>query len=161
MWLSGQPLCWVAAQSASRAGGPHEDLLAAIGAFTSGLISTHLASWLCVRKERTIIVNGEHGGLTADLLTGRLTYQPNRSRTPPQHGLGSQVTEGEPLRTQHQVFRDAVLGLPHDIVTLYEGAAAVAVAGALLAAAATKTGVIVRQRQPPSLPAQPSDRTAR
>lgn len=147
MWLTGQPLCWVAAQTVSRAGRAHEDMLAAIGALTSGAITSHLVNWLSAIRERTTVVTGEHGSLTADSLTGRTTYHATGSRILRQDDGCTTITRQEPLLAEQQVFRDAILGLSPDIVTLGEGAAAVAVADALLVAAVTGTGVTLRPRR--------------
>jgi predicted dehydrogenase len=46
------------------------------------------------------------------------------------------ITKREPLRTEHEKFRDAVLGREPEIVTLQEGLATLRTAEQLLAAAA-------------------------
>jgi predicted dehydrogenase len=47
------------------------------------------------------------------------------------------IPKPEPLRTEHQAFRDAVLGKQADIVGMREGVAIVEVAEAIIASATT------------------------
>ena len=51
------------------------------------------------------------------------------------------IAKPEPLRTEHEAFRDAVLGKDADIVTMRQGLATVAVAEAVLESATTGTVV--------------------
>ena len=52
------------------------------------------------------------------------------------------IAKPEPLRAEHEAFRDAVLGKETDVVTMRQGLATVAVAEAVLRSAAE--GVTVR-----------------
>ena len=56
----------------------------------------------------------------------------------------------EPLRVEHEQFRDAVLGKPCDIVTLAQAAATVAVANAAAQSASTGTVELVDQSEAPA-----------
>jgi predicted dehydrogenase len=49
----------------------------------------------------------------------------------------------EPLRTEHEQFRDAVLGKDSDIVTMRQGERVVEVAEAVLKSAATGESVVL------------------
>ena len=51
------------------------------------------------------------------------------------------IAKPEPLRTEHEAFRDAVLGKSSDIVTMEQGLATVRVAEAVLASATSQTTV--------------------
>jgi len=51
------------------------------------------------------------------------------------------ISKPEPLRVEHEQFRDAVLGKDADIVTLEQGMATVAVAEAVIESA--RTGMTV------------------
>ncbi|MDQ5975880.1 MAG: UDP-N-acetylglucosamine 3-dehydrogenase, partial [Actinomycetota bacterium] len=51
------------------------------------------------------------------------------------------IAKPEPLRLEHEAFRDAVLGLPTDIVTMEQGVAVTRIADAILRSAATGAGV--------------------
>ena len=53
------------------------------------------------------------------------------------------ISKPEPLRTEHEAFRDAVLGRPADIVTLEQGLRTVRVAEAVLESARTGNSVAI------------------
>ena len=148
-WVTQQPFATVAAQSAHRSGRPHEDLVAITGSLADGTVTNHLDNCLSPMQERLTTITGEKGAFVADTLSADLTYFANGS-VPTQwaHIAGFRgVSEGdmirfsfakaEPLRTEHEAFRDAVLGVGDDIVSLREGAATLAVAEAVLTAAST------------------------
>jgi predicted dehydrogenase len=112
-------------------------------------------NWLSPLKERVTIVTGERGALVADTLTADLALFENAAVPEPGRTVGFfGMVEGnmtrfafakpEPLRVEHEQFRDALLGRPADIVTLKQGAATIAVANAVARAAATGTSVEVR-----------------
>jgi predicted dehydrogenase len=100
-------------------------------------------------KERVTIVTGERGAFVADTLTADLTFYANGLIPTTWDEIASfrGVSEGdviryafpkpEPLRTEHEAFRDAVLGKSTDIVTMRQGLETVAVAEAVLQAAST------------------------
>jgi predicted dehydrogenase len=93
------------------------------------------------------VITGERGTFVADTLTADLTFFANGSVPTAWNGIAQfrGVSEGdvvryaiskpEPLRTEHENFRDAVLGLDSDIVTMQEGLRTVAVAEAIIASA--------------------------
>lgn len=147
-WVAQQPYTSVAARTAHRSGRPHEDLVSITGQLADGTVTNHLVNWLSPMKERVTVVTGEKGALVADTLTADLTFFEN-GLVPTQWSEVARfrgVTEGdmtrfafpkpEPLRVEHENFRDAVLGKDSDTVTLRQGAATVAVANAAAEAAA-------------------------
>ena len=94
-----------------------------------------------------MVITGEEGAFVADTLTADLTFYAN-GVTPDQWDemaafrgvqLGDVVryaiSRPEPLRVEHETFRDAVLGREADIVTLDQGVQVVEVAEAILASA--------------------------
>lgn len=141
-WISQQPYASVAARTAFRSGRPHEDLVAITGQLVDGTVTNHLVNWLSPMKERVTIITGEKGAFVADTLSADLTFFENGVIPTewPEMARFRGVTEGnmtrfafakpEPLRVEHENFRDAVLGEETDIVTLEQGAATVAVANA-------------------------------
>jgi predicted dehydrogenase len=153
-WVVQQPYDSVSARTAHRSGRPHEDLVAITAVLRDGTVANHLVNWLSPAKERVTTITGDRGALVADTLTADLTYYEN-GIVPTEGALARfrGVSEGnvtryafakpEPLRTEHEHFRDAVLGKPADIVTLRQAAATVAVANAAAQAAATGTAVPV------------------
>ena len=151
-WVAQQQYASVSARTAHRSGRPHEDLVAVTGELADGTVTNHLVNWLSPVKERVTMITGDRGAFVADTLTADLTYFEN-GMVPTQGTLATfrGVSEGdmvryafpkpEPLRTEHEQFRDAVLGEPADIVTLKQAAATVAVANGVSRAAAE--GIVV------------------
>ena len=153
MWVTQQDFTRVAAESAHRSGRPHEDLIAFTGKLSAGVVTSHLVNWLSPIKERVTIITGEKGALVCDTLTADLTWYANGTVSTPWDDVANfrGVSEGdviryaiakpEPLRTEHEQFRDAVLGKDADIVTMRQGERVVTVAEAVLASAASGESV--------------------
>ena len=148
-WVTGSPFVSVAAQTAVKSGREHEDLVAIVGKLADGTVTSHLVNWLSPMKERVTIVTGERGAFVADTLTADLTFYASGTIQTTWESLAGfrGVSEGdvtrfaiakpEPLRTEHEAFRDAVLGKESDIVTMEQGMATVRVAEAAIEAART------------------------
>jgi predicted dehydrogenase len=152
-WVSRSAYVSVSARTAHKSGRPHEDMVAAVCDLANGIITNHLVNWLTPFKERLTIVTGERGALVADTLTADLTFAANASVATEWDSVAAfrGVSEGdviryafakpEPLRVEHESFRDAVLGKPgaiDRIVTMEQGLATVAVASAMLESAQRK-----------------------
>ena len=155
-WIARSRYVSVSARTAHKSGRPHEDMVAAVCDLENGIITNHLVNWLTPFKERLTIVTGERGALVADNLTADLTYYANASVATQWDSVAAfrGVSEGdviryafakpEPLRVEHEAFRDAVLGLPgatERIVTMEQGLATVAVASAMLDSANQKVTI--------------------
>lgn len=152
-WVAQRPFVSVAAQAAYRSGREHEDLIAVTGRLEGGTVTSHLVNWLSPMKERVTIITGEKGALVCDTLTADLTFYANGTASSDWDEVRQfrGVTEGdvvryaiakpEPLRTEHEAFRDAVLGKAADMVTLEQGVRIVEVAEAVLRSAATGSTV--------------------
>lgn len=144
-WLARSTYAHVAAQVTLRSGRPHEDMVAATGRLANGTITNHLVNWLSPMKERVTVVTGERGAFVADTLTADLTFYANSVVSTEWDSVANfrGVAEGdvtryaiqkrEPLRTEHERFRDAVLGTGSDVVTLTEGLNTLRTAELLLA----------------------------
>ena len=153
-WVAQRSYTRVSAQTAHRSGRPHEDLVAVTGQLADGTVTNHLVNWLSPLKERVTTITGEKGAFVADTITADLTFFRN-GVVPTDPGLARfrGVREGdmtrfafpkpEPLRVEHENFRDAVLGLDADIVALAQAASTVAVANAVARSARTSTSVPV------------------
>ena len=152
-WVARSPFATISARTAHKSGRAHEDMVAAIGELRNGIITNHLVNWLTPFKERLTMVTGERGTLVADTLTADLTYYANASVATEWDSVAAfrgvsegdvvryAITKPEPLRSEHEAFRDAVLGLPgatERIVTMEQGLATVAVAEAMLQSATSK-----------------------
>lgn len=163
-WVTQRPVASITARTISRSGRRHEDLVAMIGELTDGTITSHLINWLSPMKERLTVATGERGCLVADTLHADLTYYANGSTTTEWAAaeVFRGVTEGdiiryaiakkEPLLSEHEAFRDAILGRDAEVVTLWEGACTVAVAEAALASAASGRTVAPTIPRPRRLP---------
>jgi predicted dehydrogenase len=148
-WVTQQPYADVAAHTAHRSGRQFEDLVAVVGRLRDGTVTNHLVNWLSPMKERVTVVTGERGCLVADTLTADLTFHANSSVQTEWEALQNfrGVTQGdviryaiskpEPLRTEHEGFRDAVAGVGGSIVSFEEGVRTVRTAEALLRSAET------------------------
>jgi UDP-N-acetylglucosamine 3-dehydrogenase len=147
-WLAKSDYVSVSGQVTLRSGRPHEDMVAATGKLANGTITSHLVNWLSPMKERVTVVTGERGAFVADTLTADLTFYANGVISTEWDSVANfrGVSEGdvtrfaiqkrEPLRTEHERFRDAVLGKTTDIVTLHEGLTTLRIAEQLLASSA-------------------------
>lgn len=155
-WIGGSEYSEIAARTVFRSGRANEDLVAATGVLANGIVTNHLVNWLSPVKERLIVATGDKGNLIADTLLSDLTFCEN--------GVGQTswetvsqfrgVSEGniiryaidkpEPLRTQFENFRDAVLGKGDEIVTMKDGLGAVAAADACITSAATGKTVSIQ-----------------
>lgn len=147
-WVGQSPYAMVSAQTAHKAGRPHEDMVLATGQLANGVITNHIVNWLTPYKERLTIVHGERGAFVADTAQMDLTFFANGDVATEWDAISRfrGVSEGdmtryaipkpEPLVVEHECFRDAVLGKQSaDVVTFEDGARTLAVAEAVLASA--------------------------
>lgn len=158
-FVTGQNFTSISARTAHKSGRAYEDLVAATGLLDGGLVSNVLVNWLSPQKERSTVVTGERGTFVASTLTGDLTFHANGTVESTWYDVAHfrGMTEGdviryafakpEPLRTEHEAFRDAVLGDTSRIVTLADGLTAVAVCEAILDSA--RTGETMRVTSAP------------
>lgn len=141
------------AQTAFRSGREHEDMIVITGRTASGVIVNNIVNWLSPMKERITVVTGEKGAFVADTSTGDLTFYANGTIPLEWESVSSfrGVSEGdvtryafakrEPLRVEHEAFRDAVLGEATDVVTMAQGQRTLAVVEAALESARTGASV--------------------
>ncbi|MCT1477313.1 Gfo/Idh/MocA family protein [Microbacterium sp. p3-SID336] len=123
----------VFAQTAHKSGRAYEDMITVTGRLANGVIVNHLVNWLSPMKERVTVVTGDRGTFIADTATGDLTFYANGTIPLEWESMLAfrGVSEGditrfsfakrEPLRVEHEAFRDAVLGEPNDVVTMEQG----------------------------------------
>jgi len=154
-WIAQSQFATVSAQVAHRSGREHEDLVSVVGQLANGTITNHIVNWLSPFKERVTVITGEKGALIADTLHVDLLFHANGDVPTEWDDVARfrGVSEGdviryaiakpEPLRVEHENFRNAVLGLPADIVTMRSGLRTIEVAEAILKSAATNLTVIV------------------
>lgn len=147
MWVIGSDYSRVSAFTQHRSGREHEDLISVTAQAANGTVVSHLVNWLSPLKERCTVVTGERGAFVADTLQSDLTFHENGTVKTEWEQVSTfrGVSEGnsiryaiakpEPLKVQHEAFRDAVLGRESSVVTMREGMRTVAVADACLRAA--------------------------
>ncbi|MFE9846559.1 Gfo/Idh/MocA family protein [Streptomyces goshikiensis] len=146
-WLAREPIESVTAATRTLAG-PYEDTATATTVLRGGLLAHHHADWISPFKQRTVQVHTAAGVLSADTVAGTLTHHPNTADPAPagrfpgvqggQARLIALPKQEPPFTVEHRLMRDAVLGAsPRGLVSLAEGAEAVAATEALLTAAAT------------------------
>lgn len=131
-WVAQSLYCSISAQTAFKSGREFEDMIAMTGRLGSGIVTNHLINWLSSMKERVTMVTGERGTFVADTATGDLTFYANGSEPLEWESVSSfrGVSEGdvtrfafakrEPLRSELEAFRDAVLGKPSELSTMAE-----------------------------------------
>ncbi|WP_299442811.1 Gfo/Idh/MocA family protein [uncultured Phycicoccus sp.] len=154
-WVSQQQIVSVSARMTHRSGRDHEDLVAVVGQLRNGVITSHLVNWLSPFKERLVVLTGTQGSFVVDTLAADLTYFANGETEQSWDAIAQfrGVSEGdviryafpkpEPLRTEHEAFRDAVRGEDADIVTLESATRTIEVAEACLQSARTSSTVAV------------------
>ena len=131
----------------------HDVDLAAWVAGAPYILVNHLVNWLTPYKDRTTIVTGERGALVADTAMGDLTFYEN-GHAPLQwdaiaafRGVSEgqvvryALTKREPLALEHERFRDAVLGVGSEHVTMDEALDNLRVVEAILSSAASGRSV--------------------
>jgi UDP-N-acetylglucosamine 3-dehydrogenase len=148
-WIARSPYRSISAQTAHRSGREHEDMVLATGLLENGVIVSHVVNWLSPMKERLTIITGERGALVADTASADLTFYANGVIPTEWESITAfrGVSEGdiiryahakrEPLRVEHEAFRDAVLGVRDDIVSLTAGVHTLVVAEAAAQSATT------------------------
>lgn len=146
-WLAQSPFESVHANTSRRSGRPHEDMVAFNGRLGDGIITNHLVNWMSPMKERVTVVTGESGAFIADTLSGDLTFYENGTDATEWDAVSAfrGVAEGsvirfalkkrEPLRIEHEAFRDAILHDRPGVVTMEQGLATLAVAEAVMRSA--------------------------
>jgi UDP-N-acetylglucosamine 3-dehydrogenase len=155
-WVADSKYSMVSAQTVHKSGRAHEDMVFATCRLENGIMVNHIVNWLTPFKERLTIVTGEKGAFVADTLTADLTFYANASIQTQWDSVAAfrGVSEGdviryafakpEPLKVEHEAFRDAVLGLPgaaEKIVTMRAGLETVRVASAMIESSNQKASI--------------------
>jgi predicted dehydrogenase len=132
LWLSNSEYESISAYTTSKSESMHEDLVSVSGKMKNGIIVNHIVNWLSPQKERKTIITGEKGCLVVDTLVSTITMIENGNFNLDWNDLGNfrGVTEGntiqyaiknkEPLKHEHENFRDYLNNLDSYIITLKE-----------------------------------------
>ncbi|WP_102510302.1 Gfo/Idh/MocA family protein [Sanguibacter massiliensis] len=152
-WAAQSTYTTVSAQTSFRSGREHEDMVLITGRLANGVNVNHTVNWLSPMKERLTVVAGERGTLIADTATADVTFYENGRVQTEWDAVAAfrGVAEGdvtryaiakrEPLRTELEAFRDAVLGGENRTVSMAEGLATLRVAEAAKRSAQTQETV--------------------
>lgn len=152
-WVAQSTYQSVFAQTRFKSGREHEDMIIATGQLANGVIVNHIVNWLSPMKERVTIVTGERGAFVADTATSDLSFYENGTIATEWESISAfrGVSEGnvtryafakrEPLRVEHEAFRDAINGQRNDVVTMAEGQQTLRAVEAMLEAAADRAVV--------------------
>ncbi|MCZ4300516.1 Gfo/Idh/MocA family protein [Microbacterium oxydans] len=152
-WVAQSEYTTVFAQTAHKSGREFEDMITVTGRLENGVIVNHLVNWLSPMKERVTVVTGDRGTFIADTSTGDLTFYANGTIPLEWESMLAfrGVSEGditrysfakrEPLKVEHEAFRDAVLGKPNHVVTMEQGLRTLEVVEAALASAGSGESV--------------------
>lgn len=152
-WLAQSRFAMVSAHTTLRSGREFEDMVSVTAQLENHVITNHLVNWLSPMKERVTVVTGERGAFVADTIVGDLTFFENGTVNTEWESVMAfrGVSEGtmvryalakrEPLRLEHEAFRDAILGRDNRVVTMREGLENVRVAEAILASAESSASV--------------------
>lgn len=160
-WLCDAPYTWVASASMSRSPGSGEDSVVVSAVLRGGIVASHVVNWLSPFKERTTVITGERGAFVVDSLTSDLTLYENGSVSSEWEYLANfrGVSEGdvtrlsfpkpEPLRAEHEAFRDAVLGLSNNYVSLESALETVRVVEWIVESAERSAAIACQHVRPP------------
>lgn len=147
--LGGAKYANISARTARKSGRETEDLVIATGVLENGVLVNHIVNWFSPFKERITTVTGEKGALVADTMNSTLTFYENGSQQVQWDQIAAvrgvsvgQVTQyalkqREPLRVEHENFRDAINGDATRIVPLSDALETLRVLDAMIASANT------------------------
>ena len=133
--------------------------MAFVGSLDGKVVSNHLVNWLSPLKERVTVITGARGAFVVDTLSADITFYGNGqiqsewSELAQFRGVSEgdmiryAITKPEPLRTEHEQFRDALLGRDADIVTMEQGLRTVLVAEAVLESAESQRQITLVREQ--------------
>jgi len=133
-----------------------EQAVSCTGRTSTGVVTSHIISWLSPQKVRQVVVTGETGTMTADLLTADLTFVKAQGGVPIEWSnmknlrgavesekIGFAFEKVERLLAEFRDFVSGVAGKPSIGATLTEGVEVIRVTQAVLEAAQSGTTVTV------------------
>ena len=130
LWLTGSNYSSLSTTGLAQFDLRREDLVSVTAKLDSGVVVNHLVNWLSPIKERKFVILGEEGSLEIDSLTSDLTFFAHghvqtqwnylaNIRGPSEGEITRfSFVKPEPLLTEHENFRDYVLGRSDQVVSL-------------------------------------------
>ena len=152
-WLLDSNYDHISSNVSHIAGRNYEDLLITSGRMKNGVIVNHVVNWVSPLKERKTVITGEKGTLVVDTITSDLTYYENGTQIVSNEFLAKFIgisqgnvtsfafSKPEALLTEHESYRNFLMGKPNNTVTLSEGLENLRVAEAMLKSAETRSVV--------------------
>lgn len=147
-WITSRKYENVFALAGYHSGKKHEDIVSITAMLEGGVVTNHIIDWLSPNKIRETRILGEKGCLIADTLNVKLAFYPNALYS---SGGFKGVVDGdityykldkkEPLVSEHEAFRDYVLGVSSNVATIESGITVLQVCEAVLESAKTKSSV--------------------
>jgi UDP-N-acetylglucosamine 3-dehydrogenase len=144
LWLTESKFESIYARTLKKTNRQYEDMVSVTGLMNKKIIVNLIVNWLSPVKERNILIIGEKGAFQVSTLTSELTFFANGKIKVTQDSIShfKGVTQGdittfsfdkkEPLAKEHEEFRNKILGLDAEIVSLDQGIETMIVTDAIL-----------------------------
>lgn len=138
IWLTQLKYQQITAITAHALGSKHEDIASITAQMQQGIIANHNINRLNPHKIRQTHIVGQQGCLIADTLNTQLSFYPNK----PQDNQSNQIIHyqldhQQPLISEHQAFRDYILGQNDNIATIQSSIQVLQICQAALQSAKT------------------------
>lgn len=147
-WITQRKYEKVFAFTGHHSGKEHEDIVSITAMLSGGVVTNHIIDWLSPNKIRETRILGEKGCLIADTLNVKLAFYPNALYHEDDFCgvVDGDITyykldKKEPLISEHEAFREYVLGRSQDVATVKSGIEVLKVAEAILKSAKTGDSV--------------------
>ncbi len=143
-WLTNSSFTHIFAEATQALPGNWEDSISAVGRLENGAIVTLQVDCMSPKKERSFVVAGDNGVLSADLIefdlyfesstSEKVTWESLANTQGPSRGPTTKYSfqKSEPLMNQLLEFRSAILGDSNDLASAIDGTRAVYVIEAIL-----------------------------
>ena len=147
-WITQKKYEKVAAFTSSHVMNEHEDIVSISAMLEDKIVVNHIIDWLSPNKIRETRILGEKGCLIADTLNAKLAFYPNALYDADEFkGVVDgdisyyKLDKKEALRSEHENFRDYVLGISDNVATIDSGLETLKVVEAVLESARLEKSV--------------------
>jgi len=147
-WITDKKYEKVFALTGYHSGKEHEDIVSITAMLEGGVVTNHIIDWLSPNKIRETRILGEKGCLIADTLNVKLAFYPNSLYD---SDTFKGVVDGdityykldkkEPLVSEHEEFRNYVVGESDNVATIESGVEVLRVCEAVLKSAKTGNSI--------------------
>ena len=147
-WITNKKYKKISAFTGYHSGKEHEDIVSITAMMEDGVVANHIIDWLSPNKIRETRILGEKGCLIADTLNVKLAFYPNALYDPNEFKgvVDGNITyykldKKEPLLSEHEAFRDYIIGDSSNVATIESGVEVLRVCEAVLKSAKTGNSV--------------------